>query len=368
MVLNKIYQGDALVVLKTFEDKCVHCIVTSPPYYGLRDYGTAVWVGGDNDCDHRGEAFRTKENINKNTGTGKDVKNKDNYQFYKSVCKKCGANRIDSQLGLEETSEEYIANLTEVFNECKRVLRDDGTLWVNIGDSYAGSGGAHKEHHKNPGISNSFKRNGVPHWGDIGQPENYLAPKGMKPKDLIGIPWMLAFALRDSGWYLRSEIIWYKRNPMPESVKDRPTKSHEQIFLLSKNEKYFYDAEAIKELSIEPNDDRGARKNIKRFPTDKINGIRNSGIYPLANKRTVWDVTTKPYAEAHFATFPEDLIVDCIKAGCPEDGIVLDPFMGAGTTALVARKLHRNFIGIELNPAYVKLAEKRLKKELGLFI
>lgn len=179
---------------------------------------------------------------------------------------------------------------------------------------------------------------------------------------------MVAFALRADGWFLRSDIIWHKKNSMPESVKDRPTKNHEYIFLLSKNQRYYYDAEAIKTKSIEPNDDRGSRGNRKRFPTDKINGIRNSGIYPMSNKRSVWTVNTKPYKEAHFAIYPEKLIVPCIKAGCPEDGIVLDPFMGVGTTAIVARKLNRNFIGFELKKEYVEMANKRLYKELGMFL
>ncbi len=225
-------------MLKLLPDKSVNCCVTSPPYFGLRDYGTAKWEGGDPECDHAGKPMRTKENINKNCGTGDDIKNKEDFEFYKDVCGKCGAKRIDEQIGLEETPEGYVSKLVEVFEEVKRVLADDGTLWLNLGDSYAGGGGAsgHTAETKNLGATT----------------ESYGAVKsggkkyGLKPKDLIGIPWMVAFALRDAGWYLRQDIIWHKPNPMPESVTDRCTKSHEYIFLLSKSKNYYYDHEAIK--------------------------------------------------------------------------------------------------------------------------
>jgi DNA modification methylase len=327
MEINKIYTGDNRTILKTFEDKSVNCIVTSPPYYGLRDYGN------------------------------------------------------EAQIGLEETPEAYISTMVDVFTECKRVLKDNGTLWLNIGDSYAANTGYQVEQSIRGGndFVNAGQNNG----------KSVKPPKGLKPKDLIGIPWLLAFALRSSGWYLRQDIIWHKPNPMPESVTDRCTKAHEYIFLLSKSAKYYYDAEAIKQESLNPDDDlrrmMQQKEDNKSNPDNLKNGLRikneksqifgsrsgHSGNHfydtGKANKRSVWTITTKPFSEAHFATFPEDLIVDCIKAGCPENGIILDPFMGAGTTALVASKLNRNFIGIELNPEYVKIAEKRLQNELGMF-
>jgi len=322
--LNKIINENCISGLKKLPDNSVDCCVTSPPYFGLRDYGTA------------------------------------------------------DQIGNEETPQEFVNNLTTVFNEVKRVLKPEGTLWLNLGDSYSS-------------INNGY----------------------IKPKDLVGIPWAVAFALRDAGWYLRQDIIWSKPNPMPESVTDRCTKSHEYIFLLSKSKEYYYDSKAIEEPCVwdtggltEKRVNR-ADEGHKAMPTTLKNGIRpkkkgpqtfdgkkaregqeNGGDVrnghrtdensqwgkvwdsekPTRNKRSVWNVATKPFGEAHFATFPENLIVDCIKAGCPDEGIVLDPFMGAGTTALVARKLNRNFIGFELNPEYITIAEKRLKKHLGLFI
>lgn len=302
-MMNRIINSDCLVGLKSLPDSFVDCCVTSPPYFGLRDYG------------HEG------------------------------------------QIGMEETPEAFVQRLVDVFSEVKRALKPDGTLWVNIGDSYNGSG--YKEVQINSPMQMS---NG----GAISQKGTNV--KHLKPKDLIGVPWMLAFALRSSGWYLRQDIIWYKPNPMPESVTDRCTKSHEYIFLLSKSNRYFYDNEAIKVQAI-PDASIRDRDNTKLNSVpgrSKMAGLKVND-YESANKRSVWTVSTKPFSEAHFATFPEDLIVDCIKAGCPFDGLVLDPFMGAGTTALVARKLNRNFIGFELNPEYIKIAEKRLLNELGMF-
>jgi DNA modification methylase len=242
--------------------------------------------------------------------------------------------------------------MVSVFQEVKRVLKPEGTLWLNIGDSYAGSGKGIGSAHGKAVFTDS----------DIGQKIDI--PDNCKSKDLIGIPWMVAFALRSDGWYLRQDIIWSKPNPMPESVQDRCTKSHEYIFLLAKSQKYYYDHEAIKEPSLDPDDDRGSRRNIKRFPTELVNGIRDSGLYPMANKRDVWTVPTKPYSEAHFATYPPDLIKPMILAGCPQGGIVLDPFFGSGTTGLVAKNLQRDFIGIELNQEYISMAKNRIYGQL----
>jgi len=309
----EIKQGDALSVLKTMPEQSVHCCVTSPPYWGLRDYG------------------------------------------------------IDGQLGLESTPDEYVEKMVEVFREVRRVLRDDGTLWLNLGDSYAGSGkGAwdNKEVQKEVYVPDK----------DSPQCKLKKVPQGLKPKDLVGIPWMVAFALRADGWYLRQDIIWHKPNAMPESVTDRPTKAHEYIFLLSKSQKYYYDAEAIKEPIAASTVERAKRKNNASTRKDKGTAQWQSGLTPeqqdkwysnidentVRNKRSVWTVTTKPFKGAHFAVFPPDLIEPCILAGCPVGGTVLDPFAGSGTTLLVATQHNRKSIGIELNPEYIEIAKRRL--------
>jgi DNA modification methylase len=382
-----IYQGDCLDIMATLETESVQCVVTSPPYYGLRDYG------------------------------------------------------IDGQLGLEETPEEYVAKLVAVFREVRRILRNDGTVWLNLGDSYNGSGKAGR----NPEYQAKHTEFGKPskEKSRFGMPTNI---KALKPKDLIGIPWRVAFALQADGWWLRSDIIWHKPNPMPESVTDRPTKSHENVFLLVKSQRYYYDAEAIKEAcqsgpsdikKMQESRDRigGKHKDLidpfsKASSATKIGQKRSVGHPAGRNCRSVWTIPTQPFPGAHFATFPEALVTPCIKAGtsekgcCPECGspwervtdisyyqhrkagkwcdrgqderglnrsesqykygsatkiatttgwrptcthnhepapcIVLDPFSGAGTTGLVAEKLGRNFVGIELNPEYAKMAEKRI--------
>jgi DNA modification methylase len=285
--------------------------VTSPPYYGLRDYGE------------------------------------------------------EGQIGLEETPEAYVNKLVEVFREVWRTLKDDGTLWLNLGDSYASNG--------NSGMVSS--KSGLNHGAGVkgGQKSAYkygraITPDGMKPKDLIGIPWMVAFALRADGWYLRQDIIWAKPNPMPESVKDRCTKSHEYIFLLSKSQKYYYDADAIKTPSIAPDDDRGSRQNRKRFPTETINGIRGPGIYPMANKRSVWTVNTSPYKGAHFATFPPKLIEPCVLAGSRAGDLVIDPFNGSGTTGQVSLQHGRRYYGSEINLEYIALTKTRLNQTQTVMI
>ena len=352
MVENSVIMGDSAEVLRTLPDKSIDCCVTSPPYYGLRDYGN------------------------------------------------------DKQIGLEDTPEEYIKKLVEVFREVRRVLKDDGTLWLNIGDSYWGSGsrgfdftGKFKETSKiQSGSKGTIDLSNIPKLvGNVGVYKN---------KDLIGIPWMLAFALREDGWYLRQDIIWHKPNPMPESVKDRCTKAHEYIFLLSKKPHYYFDYEAIQEESKWSSDKRAGQGRIayegKRADggvektkaqqsfvtiTDKrnkrdvwevhehknlqYNGQQNHSMherraegmadieYEKRNKRDVWSVTTKAVKEAHFATFPEKLIEPCILAGCRAGGIVLDPFFGSGTTGRVAVRLNRRYLGIELNPEYVDISFRR---------
>lgn len=310
MDVNVIYNSECRLGLKCLSDNSVNCCITSPPYYGLRDYGN------------------------------------------------------DEQIGLEATPEEYIGKLVEVFREVRRVLTNDGTLWVNIGDSYAGS---MKGAAQFPDNAMNYKQG--TNRGTLSEATLVKQCTNCKPKDLIGIPWMLAFALRADGWYLRQDIIWAKPSVMPESVKDRCTKAHEYIFLLSKSRKYYFDNESIKEPSTTFDTSIRDRDNTKMNNTpgrSKMHGLTTND-YEMRNKRSVWTVATQPFRGGHFAVFPPKLIVDCIKAGCPENGIVLDPFMGAGTTAVVARKLNRNYIGFELNPDYVKIAENRLRKEVGIF-
>lgn len=262
---STIFEGDAVTVLRRLPSNSVRCVVTSPPYWGLRDYG------------------------------------------------------IDDQIGLELTMPQFIQKLVAVFSEVRRVLTDDGTLWINIGDGYtSGNRGYRATDKKNPARAMTVRPD---------------TPEGLKPKDLMGIPWRLAFALQDDGWYLRTDIIWNKPNAMPESVKDRPTRSHEFLFMFSKSEKYFYNSDAVKQVA-----DGGGLRNL----------------------RTVWSVNTKPYAGAHFATFPPELVRPCVKASTEPGDFVLDPFFGAGTVGLVCNEEGRKYAGVELNPSYVNLAVERL--------
>jgi DNA modification methylase len=308
--LNKIEFGDCRDTMRRWKEQGIKAqtCVTSPPYFGLRDYGH------------------------------------------------------DGQLGLEETPEEYIRAMVDVFRCVWDVLEDDGTLWLNIGDSYCNSNGFAR-------ASPEYQREGRNNMPANDRKLDKLHETGLKTKDLIGIPWMLAFALRSDGWYLRQDIIWHKPNPMPESVQDRCTKAHEYIFLLSKSQKYYYDHEAIKEAAIHEG------RIVKASGTDAKNGAKgefgataagfttHDTLVTDRNKRSVWTVTTKPYAGAHFAVFPSDLIEPCILAGAPVGGIVLDPFMGSGTTAQVAQNLGRQYIGCELNPAYMELQNIRTAQQ-----
>jgi len=312
--------GDCLEVMRGMPDKSVQCCVTSPPYYGLRDYG------------------------------------------------------VDGQIGLEQTPEKYIANLVAVFREVRRVLRNDGTLWLNLGDSYASV----KSRYSSRPQTISGKSRGEPQASN--KPDLYGNKLGIKDKDLLMIPASVAIALRTDGWYLRSQIVWYKPNPMPESVKDRPTKSHEMIYLLSKSARYYYDAQSVlesaaydgrKDTTIKPSKKYAGRNMMQgsqpqqtgrgieqeRWPQKLADGTRGR------SRRDVWAVNTTQYKGAHFATFPPKLIEPCILAGCPVGGIVIDPFSGAGTTGIVALQHGRSFIGIELNPEYLKMAEARIEME-----
>jgi len=331
----QLLQGDCLSVLRTLPAASVHCCVTSPPYFGLRDYG------------HNG------------------------------------------QIGMERTPAEYVAALVDVFREVRRVLRDDGTLWLNLGDSYAND--------KKWGGHTGGKHVAELHGQAIGRSRR---DTGLKPKDLIGIPWRVAFALQDDGWWLRSDIIWAKTNAMPESVQDRPTRAHEYMFLLAQRERYYYDAQAIAEPAqfwqgaaatfersgpvsqhVLPGQSaaqhsperaggkggrnsfrgRGAEREGEKGPANREGReLADVGYGPTRNKRSVWTVATRPYPEAHFATYPVELVQPCILAGSPAGGTVLDPFNGSGTTGVAAIGLGRQYIGIELNPAYRAMAERRL--------
>lgn len=351
-----IYLGDCLSVLKTLPDESVNCCITSPPYYGLRDYGTGKWVGGDPMCPHKRlnkwsdktMTGHSQDELRGNVGDG----------IFKTICPLCGAVREDMQVGLEESPEEYIKRLVDVFTEVRRVLTNDGTLWINIGDTYNAS--SYRKDEKSSGHGKQGTNKGS-YENVVERPTDLNS----KPKDLIGIPWMLAFALRESGWYLRQDIIWAKPNPMPEPVKDRFTKSHEYIFLLSKNSKYYFDHEAVQEDAVCADD--------KRLKLGRIqyNGKYSNGdpgtqnflqITEKRNKRDVWSVVPSHYKLAHFATFPEELVTPMLLAGCPKDGIVLDPFMGSGTTGVVAKRNNRHYIGIELNKEYKDMAENRIKR------
>lgn len=291
-----LWQGDCLAVLATMPDNSVHCCVTSPPYFGLRDYGHP------------------------------------------------------DQIGLEDSPDAYVTKMVSVFREVRRVLRDDGTCWINIGDSYA-----------NGGRKTRDQDDKLEHRGMDCRPDD---PAGIKPKDLIGIPWLLAFALRADGWYLRSEIIWAKKNCMPESVTDRPTKAHEQVFLLTKSPKYFYDAEAVSEpTSYVVHSGRKASGDYSLNSGRNDHGGHRSGGFvcnATRNRRSVWSIASQPYDGAHFAVMPKKLVEPCILAGCPVGGTVLDPFNGAATVGIVALEHGRQYIGIELNPDYVRLSADRL--------
>ena len=306
-MIDTILYGDCRETLKNVTNSSVQMCVTSPPYYGLRDYG--------------GEK---------------------------------------NQIGQEQTPEQFIDELVKVFREVKRTLKDDGTLWLNIGDSYYNYRPSKGKSYPKQTVSKT--KQDLPDYSS--KRNNKLS--NLKEKDLIGIPWMLAFALRADGWYLRQDIIWHKPNPMPESVKDRCTKSHEYIFLLSKNKKYYYDNEAIKEPVKQ---DWGTRNRVNGKYHNSGSGLQpHSGLtksYTTKNKRSVWSVTNKPYKHAHFATFPPDLIIPPILAGSKKGDIVLDPFMGSGTTGMVAKEHGRYFIGCELHADYKELIRQRMPVEIS---
>jgi DNA modification methylase len=450
-----LYVGDVRDCLRELPDASVHCVVTSPPYWGLRDYGTGAWDGGNTDCDHaiplattRGGPKSTLTSVGARDGANLNTTQTHQQQF-RDVCGKCGATRVDQQLGLEATPDLFVARMVEVFREVRRVLRLDGTCWVNLGDSYNANQGAGFNAHRDTRPHLSGEGVGQKRIDEANR--NTVIPSGLPSKNLMGMPWRVAFALQADGWYLRSDIIWSKPNPMPESVTDRPTKAHEYVFLLTRSPRYFFDADAVRE-------DGAGRLDLGRMKRPEArmgeggrwandNGYRTEA---GRNIRSVWEIATQPYPEAHFATFPEALPERCIRAGtsergcCPECGApwervtlvsyepttrtpapnkghigafqeraanmtrdgfipnrekqtettgwnptcncaesairalgpsafrepvpctVLDPFMGSGTTALVARRLGRRSIGVELNESYAALCARRLQ-QLSLF-
>jgi DNA modification methylase len=424
-------------MLKEIVDESIHCVVTSPPFFGLRDYGTAKWDGGD--FRHSHDRIPARGGRGGSGSPGKQTEGSFPSDFPAAICS-CGARRVDSQIGLEPTPDAYVAELVAVFREIRRVLRKDGTVFLNLGDSYASQPAGNSDE--------TFSAKQSSNAGSVIRRTKSTITTGLKPKDLIGIPWRVAFALQADGWWLRQDIIWAKPNPMPESVTDRCTKAHEYVFLLTKAERYYFDQDAIREEHKPESIERVSRPwngdGQRGYPGQaqlRDRGEALNTCHPNGrNKRSVWTVATQPFSEAHFATFPPALIEPCILAGCPakacakcgapwvreverettfqggsgkagrsaEDanasgkwagkqygtniklgpvvstktlgfspscscggdttaGTVLDPFGGAGTTRLVADRLQRNAILIELNPQYAAMARRRITDDGGMF-
>jgi DNA modification methylase len=435
-----VFHGDALETLRRLPSESVHMCVTSPPFYGLRDYGTGIWEGGDEGCDHEPDAdwmhsqFHAKSTL-AGTGDSKTQSAAAKTRWYANdgSCPRCGARRIDQQIGLEATPDQWLQSLVAVFREVRRVLRADGTLWVEVGDSYANVAGSGRQGQTGVlagGVDGYIRKLSNQQRGAS------AIPAGLKPKDLVGAPWLLAFALRADGWYLRSDIIWARPNPMPESVTDRPTKSHSYVFLLSKSARYFYDADAIREdatCTARPESSRwnGDAKHQRDGRQLGTTGLGKNDPSAGRNKRSVWTIATEPLPDEHYAAYPQALVEPCILAGtsergvCPDCGapwlretetsyteagkgnanqarkggdhiaamasrpyetrmlksvetlgwrpscdhqhepvpaVVLDPFLGSGTTALVARRLGRRCVGVELSASYCALIAKRTQQ------
>jgi DNA modification methylase len=356
-----VWQGDALEQLTHMPAGSVQCAVTSPPYFGLRDYGTGRWEGGAEDCYHR----KKNPEVDARTSTlgpkreGLSVENAA-YQHgkaFRDVCGRCGAHRVDEQLGLESSPAEYVARMVAVFAELRRVLAADGVLWLNLGDSYASQGG--KTGVGPNALVGSTLRQAEsrtrPAFGELG------------PKNVLGMPWRVAFALQDDGWTLRNAVVWHKPNAMPESVTDRLSTRYELVFLFSRSRRYWFDLDAIKEPLIS-SDAEYARAAASVRANHRFGSVGGTPLrahsfesVPTAkNPGDVWTVPTSPFPGAHFACMPPALAERCIKAGCPPGGTVLDPFAGSGTTLAAARKLGRKSVGIELNPDYIDLIRARI--------
>lgn len=409
-----LHLGDVRDRLAAMEPESVDCVVTSPPYWGLRDYGTAQWEGGDPNCSHRSPTMRTGRGEERPKLAGSQATNSSQLLLaHRSACGKCGAVKVDRQIGLEPTLAEHLAVMVEVFELVRRVLKPSGTCWINYGDCYATSpnGRSASDTKAAGGDDRTFRDKPFSTIGGV-----------LKPKDLCMVPNRLAIALQEAGWWVRSEIIWAKPNPMPESVHDRPATSHEKVFLLSKSARYFYDAEAVRQGAAASSVARWAQDVEAQTGSTRVNGgaktngnmkavggprgrsthgrhtldqalpererqkvraadiadpshagyVNHTGIdaTPRGSRNlrnyepaplTVWPVATRPFREAHFATFPPELAERCILAGCPRGGIVLDPFGGAGTTALVALRHGRTAHLVELNPDYAAIAQRRIE-------
>jgi DNA modification methylase len=365
-IKNTILCGNVLDELAKLPDKSINMIVTSPPYFGLRNYGNfhSVW-GGDKNCNHVFE-YATKKGISGGTKSLKvQIKDRDNFQIVKDsqygFCSICRA--WSGELGQEPTHLLFIEHLMMIFSESKRILTDDGTLWVNLGDSYSANRGYQVTGTKQVEGSQPNKK----------QPQ--AKDMGLKSKSLMGIPDRFKIAMIDDGWIARNDIIWYKRNAMPDSTKDRFTVDYERIFFFTKNGRYYFDQQKEDCVNGDPNSPRGSKgtktPNSGRRKQDDLGKANYTGFNDRyfskpalikRNIRSVWDIPVQPFRGAHFATFPPRLIETPIKAGCPENGIVLDIFFGAGTTGLVAKKLNRNYLGIEINPEYIEIAKERISK------
>ena len=353
-----IEAGHVLETLRLLPDDCVQCVVTSPPYWGLRDYGLEpqVW-GGDAECEHDFEPIFAPGGSGDSNSFRRDKQaGRKRGGLQPGFCRHCSA--WLGSFGLEPTIELYVEHAVEIFREVRRVLRPDGVCFLNLGDSYNGVGGQGKQ--DGGPIGPTARRGGV----------SRKNAAGLKPKDLCGVPWCVALALRNDGWWLRSDIIWAKPNPMPSSVTDRPTTSHEYVFLLTKRARYFWDQEAVREPPSGVSGGLvfgGRNKGV----ANRANGIRIVGrefseedreryMTGGANCRSVWTIPTQSYSDAHFATFPEKLVERCLKAGTKDDCLVLDPFAGSGTTGRVCRQMGLRFVGCELNPEYIELARQRI--------
>jgi DNA modification methylase len=364
-----ILVGDVREKLRGLPADSFDCVVTSPPYWGLRDYGTGRWVGGDPACDHRSPTMREGRDEDRAKLPGSDATNSHQLKLaHRSACGKCGAVKVDHQIGLEATMAEHITVMVEVMREVRRVLKPSGTLWLNYGDCYATSpNGRSAADTKAAGNDDRTFRD---------KPFSTIGGT-LKAKDLCMIPNRLAIALQDDGWWVRSEIIWAKPNPMPESIKDRPGTSHEKIFMLSKAARYFF---AAGEVKVPATSDHGSGNgfvgrqggaehlpmsggagSVEAWLPGGFRNVRNYERAPL----DVWEIPTQSFREAHFATFPPELVERCLKAGCPKGGTVLDPFGGAGTTALVADQMQIDCTIIELNPEYVHIAARRIESDRG---
>lgn len=377
--INTVQNIDALNGFRELPDECVDMIITSPPYFWLRDYGTAIWEGGNPKCDHVADKNKTKifgnEEFQKNRPSREETKTPGYY--YRDICGKCGAVKKDLQLGLESTFEEYINKLCDIFDEGKRVLKKEGTCWINLGDTYSGIKVGNTETQKNKKVS---KNN-----------SNFKKQKQTIPaKSLLNVPARFSIEMQNRGWILRNVIIWQKPNCMPQSVTDRFTVDFEYLFFFVQNKKYYFETQYE---PYAPSSDvryrqalRAGRSYNSKEPYkkntpyaggkykrgvgavssrgDDVDGLVVGGYNPNGRvHRSVWSIPTKPYSDAHFAVFPKKLIETPIKSGCPKEGIVLDPFMGSGTTAVTARELGRNYFGFEIKKDYIKLAEKRLAQQ-----